>query len=391
MDRPVLNTLSLCSGVGMLEIGVSAAIARLGFDSRVVAYCERDAYASSVLLSRMEDSSLDPAPVWCGDLRDFDARPFRGLVDVVTAGLPCQPYSVAGKQTGLSDKRSFGDGEGPIPQFLRIVSECRPALVFCENVPPWIRLGYFRPVGEKLCQLGYKIESPLFVTASSVGASHKRERVFVLAHAASERWRQPVACEARRRPDVEQRNVAVGNTTGERTADDSESSRPRNSTGESSGQLADAERPRRTSRIRPAQHARRESSSGSESVGDARLQHGELQQRPAGSEHSRASEQLADTPEQRLPKRSSERINRNEKLTSFARSSSIFAPGPIARWQSIPQHLWPAIESRFRLLADGDSVVLDASRTDQLRCGGNGVVPLAAAIAFVELVQRILK
>ena len=116
---------------------------------RVAGYAEWESGAASVIMARMEDASLEPAPVFCGDLGGLDARPFFGVVDILTAGLPCQPYSVAGKRLGNADERSHGDGEsGPIPQFLRIVGECRPALVFLENVAAWVRGGYFRAVGE---------------------------------------------------------------------------------------------------------------------------------------------------------------------------------------------------------------------------------------------------
>ena len=183
------NSLGLCAGVGMLDIAVQLGCEHFGIECRPAALCEWDAYAASVLLSRMEDATLEPCPIWCGDLRDFDAGPFRGVVDIIAAGLPCQPYSVAGKQLGNVDKRSHGDdGSGPIPQFLRIVSECRPALVFLENVPPWVRDGWFRPVGEELSRLGYTIGEPLFITAESAGASHRRERVFVLAHCLRPEW-----------------------------------------------------------------------------------------------------------------------------------------------------------------------------------------------------------
>ena len=98
MDRPVVNSLSLCSGVGMLDIALAAGLDWFGFDCRPACFVEWESYAASVLLARMEDASLEPAPIWCGSLADFDATPFREVVDVLIAGLPCQPYSVAGKR-----------------------------------------------------------------------------------------------------------------------------------------------------------------------------------------------------------------------------------------------------------------------------------------------------
>lgn len=83
-----INTLSVCSGVGGLDIGLSAALRRAGFAPRTVCYVEREAYAASVLVSRMEEGRLDLAPVW-SDLSTFDPEPWRGLVDCVFGGIPC--------------------------------------------------------------------------------------------------------------------------------------------------------------------------------------------------------------------------------------------------------------------------------------------------------------
>lgn len=166
----------------MLEESIHLATGR----GRVLAHVEWEAFAAATLLARMEEQSLEPAPVWCGDLRDFPGQPFRGLVDILCAGLPCQPYSLAGKRQGNDDKRSWGaDGDsGPLPATLRLIETVQPALVFLENVPAWVSSGWFRPFGESLCGLGYELEEPLFLSASDVGACHGRERVFILAHRA---------------------------------------------------------------------------------------------------------------------------------------------------------------------------------------------------------------
>jgi len=172
-----MRVLSLCSGVGMHDLGL-----RTAFNARTVCYLEREAYPASQLVALMEAGFLDAAPVW-SDLATFNATPWRGIVDAVVAGLPCQPYSAAGKQLGNRDYRGFGRArKGPIAQFLRIVADCRPAVVFLENVPAWVTRGWFRPVGAELCRLGYEIERPLFLAAQDVGASHKRERVWILAY-----------------------------------------------------------------------------------------------------------------------------------------------------------------------------------------------------------------
>ena len=167
----------------MLALGVELGLEAMGFGVRTVAYVEREAFACAILGDRGEQEALGAAPVF-PSLAEFDGRPFRWLVDIVVAGLPCQPYSVAGKREGNTDRRSFGEGDGPIVHALRIIEEVEPALVFLENVPAWVaaRDQWFRPVGERLSEMGYRIERPLFLAARDVGASHERERVFILAH-----------------------------------------------------------------------------------------------------------------------------------------------------------------------------------------------------------------
>src|SRR5690349_6611360 len=115
----------------MHDLGLGTA-----FLTRTVCYVEREAFPASQLVALMEAGCVDEAPIW-SDLATSDARPWRGLVDGIVAGLPCQPYSPAGKQRGNEDTRSWGEGDGPIPNFLRIVGEARPAVVFLENVPAW--------------------------------------------------------------------------------------------------------------------------------------------------------------------------------------------------------------------------------------------------------------
>lgn len=133
-----LTILDLCAGFGMLAEAVCLGLEHLGLRGRVVAHVERDAAAAAALVARMAGSPLDQAVVF-DDLATFDGASWRGLVDCICAGLPCQPYSPAGKRLGNADHRSHGDdGDGPIPHFLRIVEACRPAVVFCENVPAWV-------------------------------------------------------------------------------------------------------------------------------------------------------------------------------------------------------------------------------------------------------------
>lgn len=160
--------LSLCSGTGGIDLGLTIALP--GY--RTVGHVERETFAAATLVARMEDAALDQAVVW-DDVASFDGRPWREAVDIITAGYPCQPFSVAGKRRGADDPRHLW------PHVARIIGEVEPPFVFLENVAHHLRLG-FPEVASGLVGMGYKLAAGLF-TAAEVGAPHKRERLFILA------------------------------------------------------------------------------------------------------------------------------------------------------------------------------------------------------------------
>jgi len=156
----------------MLDEGFQLALEHRGFGGRVVGYCERESYAASVLLARMEDASLEPAPVWCGDLAEFPAEAFRGLVDGVVGGIPCQPFSLAGEQRGTEDERWLW------PAMRDVARRAGAWFVAIENVGGFVRAG-LEPVLNDFAESGWSAEW-LHLSAGAVGASHKRERIFLL-------------------------------------------------------------------------------------------------------------------------------------------------------------------------------------------------------------------
>ena len=163
------RTLSICSGYGGIELGLKAVIPR----TRVVCYVENEVTQSSILGARIRDGILDDAPIWT-DLRTFDAKPWRGKVDIVTGGFPCQPHSIAGRKRGADDPRELsGD-------VLRIADELGRPTLFLENVPH-IKRFYWDEIRPKLRAMGYRTEEVL-VTARETGAPHKRQRLFILAN-----------------------------------------------------------------------------------------------------------------------------------------------------------------------------------------------------------------
>ena len=161
--------MSLCSGVGGIELGFKLAVP----NARAICYIENEAFACGILKARMQDKTLDQAPIWT-DLRTFNGRNWRGKVDCLTGGYPCQPFSVAGKKLAEKDPRHLW------PEIKRLISEIEPPICFFENVGGHLRLG-FEQVANDLSELGYKVKAGLF-TAQEVGAPHKRERLFILAY-----------------------------------------------------------------------------------------------------------------------------------------------------------------------------------------------------------------
>lgn len=168
-----MDGMAICAGGAGLELGVDLA---LGGDYRTVCYVEREAFAAAVLVARMEDQTLGPAPIW-DDLRTFEGAAWSGCVDLICAGFPCQPFSGAGQQLGADDPRHLW------PEVARIVREVGPEWVFLENVPQVASgsHGVLAEVVGDLAQMGFDAEW-CCVGARDVGASHRRDRWWLLAH-----------------------------------------------------------------------------------------------------------------------------------------------------------------------------------------------------------------
>lgn len=166
-----MNGLALFAGGGGLELGLSLA---LGTNYRTITYVERECTSAAVLAANMERGWLDKAPIW-DDVTTFTGdvvSPFVDNIDIVTAGFPCQPWSVAGARKGTEDERWLW------PHIFGLVREIRPRNIFLENVPGLLHGGIEHVLGD-LASVGFDAEWTS-VRASDVGAPHRRERVFIL-------------------------------------------------------------------------------------------------------------------------------------------------------------------------------------------------------------------
>jgi len=163
-----VNDLALFAGAGGGILGGNL----LGW--RTVCAVERDAYAAQVLAQRQNDGILRTFPIW-SDVRSFDGKPWRGIVDVVSGGFPCQDISGAGKGAGIEGERSR-----LWKQMARIIDEVRPLYTLLENSPLLVGRGLAMVIGD-LASLGFDAQW-CCVSASECGASHNRDRIWLVAY-----------------------------------------------------------------------------------------------------------------------------------------------------------------------------------------------------------------
>tara|TARA_R100000234_G_scaffold120021_1_gene104893 strand:- start:7000 stop:7911 length:912 start_codon:yes stop_codon:yes gene_type:complete len=162
-----LKVLDLFSGIGGFSLGLEWTG---GFET--VAFCEIEKFPQQVLKKHWSH-----VPIY-SDVKELTYEKLRadGIVrpDIITGGYPCQPFSVAGKQAGERDKRHLWG------EMFRLVKECRPSWVIGENVSGHIKLG-LDTVLDNLESEGYQART-FSISASSIGAWHKRERVWIVAN-----------------------------------------------------------------------------------------------------------------------------------------------------------------------------------------------------------------
>ena len=169
VNQSILNELALFAGAGGGILGGKL----LGW--RTVCAVEWEPYPASVLCARQNDGLLPPFPIW-DDVQTFDGKPWRGIVDVVSGGFPCQDISAAGKGAGIDGERS-----GMWREMARIIHEVRPKFVFVENSPMLTSRGLGTVLGD-LASMGFDARWGV-LGAADVGANHQRDRIWIVANA----------------------------------------------------------------------------------------------------------------------------------------------------------------------------------------------------------------
>ena len=322
--------ISLYTGGGGLDL----AFRRENPAARCILYVERDIEASALLADHIEAGLMDAAPLW-SDSSTLDCRPFAGKVDWVIGGFPCQPWSFAGKRSTTDDSRWLW------PHIERIIREVRPRGLFLENVPGLVR-GGLELVLRGLAESGFDAEWGS-LKASEVGASHRRERLFILAY----------------------RNDGLG------IAENGKIQAGWSSSGNGGERVADSY----DSGIPALRHeVEREGSENSEKGKDR-------SQREPG----RHGEVVGNADRARLQRW------RCHSKCAYERPSWPPSPSNTDAWAEVLRErpdLAPAtVKHPVRRVDDGSPPEL--ARTAQLRILGNGVVPEQASVAFRLLKERL--
>ncbi len=159
----MLKVLDLFAGIGGFSYGLEATG---GFST--TAFCEIDPFCQKVLQKHWRDVPIH------ADIKGTDFEQYKGKIDVITGGYPCQPFSNAGKQRGEEDPRHLW------PRMREIIEQVRPAWIICENVHGHIKLGLDKVLLD-LENLGYTTRT-FVVPACGVNAPHRRNRIWIVAY-----------------------------------------------------------------------------------------------------------------------------------------------------------------------------------------------------------------
>ena len=352
-----IRTLSICTGYGGIELGLSAV-----GDFEPVCYVENEITAAAILARHMEEGSFPKAPIW-SDLRTFDGRPWRGRVDLLTGGFPCQPFSVAGAKRGVDDHRNMW------PEVERLAGELGYPTLFLENVPGILKY-YYETIRPSLQDMGYTVKEGLF-TAAETGAPHRRQRLFILAYSKLDRDR--------------------GGSQGFQQEDRAGGTASTTQIERSGSELALTRHPELQGRVEGT-----EGSEGS-TLGEPAPQGSELAHcEGVVSERAFGGRDIQGRPEEEVGSVSGMLAHANvsglqgdgrtgqEECTEATPCLPLYPPGPddYEGWTHLLDYL-PQVEPTFCRDAYGPTPGVDG----RLRATGNGVVPAVAAVAWRYLTE----
>ena len=379
-----ITHLSLCSGYEGIGMGLRRVLPNL----REIAFVEREGFCCANLEAQMEKGLLDEAPIYT-DVKTFPYRKFHGLVDILSGGFPCQPFSQAGLKKATEDPRHL------FPYIAEGIRQCRPRIVFLENVEGILSCKtadgepVLKYVLRRLEEMGYRATAGIF-SASEVGAPHQRKRVFILGYTEGtgfeetegvDEWRE---CQSYNGNEIR----TVSGTTSDPTVpelgytegrcDRQQSSEQQG--GDTLGRPSETELGD-TSSVRRSQSSEESREACTDTQGEERRLH---ESKGAGTLPNN------DSLKKGLPYTECQRTT---VQTAGEHASEQMLGSVSQKWPARPnegQYEWEEprviqVEPKLGGKSNGYSC-----RVDRLRALGNGVVPATAAKAFLVLLNRVL-
>jgi len=379
-----ITHLSLCSGYEGIGMGLRRVLPNL----REIAYVEREGFCCANLEGKIEKGLLDEAPIYT-DVKTFPYEEFHGKVSILSGGFPCQPFSQAGLKKATEDPRHL------FPYIAEGIKQCRPRIVFLENVEGILSCKtadgepVLKYVLRRLEEMGYRATAGIF-SASEVGAPHQRKRVFILGYTEGtgfeetegvDEWRE---CQSYNGNEI--RTVSgttsdttlpeLGYTEGRCNRQQSSEQQGGNTLGRpSETELGD------TSSVRCSQSSEESREACTDTQGEERRLY---ESKGAGTLPNN------DALKEGLPYTECQRTT---VQTAGEHASEQMLGGVSQKWPARPnegQYEWEEprviqVEPKLGGKSNGYS-----SRVDRLRALGNGVVPATAAKAFLVLLSRVL-
>jgi len=325
-----LRTLHLFAGAG------GGILADILLGHRPIGAVEIEKYPRRVLLARQRDGILPKFPIW-DDVSTFDGKPWRGQVNIVCGGFPCQDISSAGKGAGIEGERS-----GMWKHMARIIGEIRPRYAFVENSSLLVGRGLALVLGD-LAEMGYDAKWGV-LGAVDAGAPHRRDRIWIMAdsnmHTDRTTFRGGVGEEEGQQEQIRQEQSSAWDAT--RTSDDE-----------------------RINTVLGLEQITKESQDLADSASEGLERVKWPQYEGDGTRLAHSGKKMADSDSQRFAQ-----LHDATKSTNEEQSSRCNVEGR-------RETQWWTSEPNVGRVAHGV-----AARVDRLKAIGNGQVPAVAALAW---------
>jgi DNA (cytosine-5)-methyltransferase 1 len=331
---------SLFSGLGGFDLPAEW----MGWTN--VFHCEKDKFCTKIL------KYYWPLADHHYDIKTTDFRAYRGRIDVLTGGFPCQGFSVAGQRKGTEDPRYLW------PPMLRAIREIQPRWVIAENVRGLLSMRsglVFEQIVTDLESEGYEV-FPLVLPAAGVGAPHRRERVFIIAYAAGFGSRKGVITEG----GIDKRELR-----GEKEENGSDL---RSETDRRSGATSDSN----------GDGYRRELGEDGKAEGEGI---GEGHQRERDRDNASGTSEQGIASDSLRRKRLERRVHSVGPPKARRHVSELHSRHPRSTWGNFPTQ-WPVHSRNDGLSNRLDGITLSSHRRKTVKASGNAVVPQVALQIF---------